>query len=80
MKFFKRMNKKEILNSKRAIILGFYTYMLISAINYFSYLLMEKDLISSPVVFWSGLLVFFGYGAFLNLKDKRKPGNESSGS
>lgn len=77
MKFFKRMNKKEILNSKRAAILGFYTYMLISAINYFSYLLMGKDLISSPIVFWSGLLVSFGYGAFLNLKDKRNLDNES---
>ena len=71
MKFFKRMTKKEILNSKRATILGFYIYMLISAVNYFSYLLMEQVLFSPPIIFWSGLLVFFGYELFLNLKDKR---------
>ena len=77
MKFFKRMNKKEILNSKRATILGFYTYMLFSSVNYFSYLLVEKDLLSSAIIFWSGLVVFFGYDAFLNLKDKRNSGYES---
>ena len=72
MVFLKRMNKKEISNSKRATILGFYTYMLFSSVNYFSYLLVEKNLLSSAIIFWSGLVVFFGYGAFLNLKDKRK--------
>lgn len=80
MVFFKPMNKKEILNSKKATILGFYTYMLVSAVNFFSYLLLEKDFISSPIVFWSGLLVFFGYDAFLNLKDKKNSGNKSPGS
>lgn len=78
--FFKRMNKKEILNSKKATILGFYTYMLITAVNYFFYLLFEKNLFSSAIIFWSGLLVLFGYGAFLNLKDKRKSGYKSPDS
>ena len=77
MVFLKRMNKKEISNSKRATILGFYTYMLFSSVNYFSYLLVEKDLLSSAIIFWSGLVVFFGYDAFLNLKDKRNSGYES---
>lgn len=80
MMFFRRMNKKEKLNSKRATKLGFYTYMIISATNYFSHLLMEKDLFSSPINFWSGLLVFFGYDAFLNLKDKRNLGYKVPGS
>lgn len=75
--FLKRMNTKEILNSKKATILGFYTYMLTSAVNYFTYLLFEKNLFSSAIIFWSGLLVVFGYGAFLNLKDKRNSGYKS---
>lgn len=77
MKFFKRMNNIEILNSKRAAIIGFYTYMLITAVNYFAYLLMEKDLFSSPIIFWSGLVVAFGYEALLNFKEKRKSGYKS---
>lgn len=80
MVFFKRMNKKEISNSKRATILGFYTYMLFSSVNYFSYLLVEKDLLSSAIIFWSGLVVFFGYDAFLNLKDKRNSDYKSPDS
>ncbi|ARK23892.1 hypothetical protein SporoP37_03705 [Sporosarcina sp. P37] len=71
MKLFKRMNKIELLHSKRAALLGFFTYMLITAINYFSYLLINKDLFSPPIIFWSGIAVFFGYDTFLNLKEKR---------
>ena len=71
------MQKKEILNSKRAALLGFYAYMLFSAVNYISYLMVEKNLLSSAVIFWSGLVVFFGYSAILNLKDKRSSSYES---
>ena len=80
MKLFRRMNKKESLNSKRAAILGFYTYMLMSAVNYFYYLLMENNFFSPPIIFWSGLVVFFGYEVFLNLNDKRKSGYKAPSS
>lgn len=80
MGFFKSMNKKESLNWKRAAILGFYTYMLISAVNYFHYISMEKDFFSSRSILLSGLVVGFGYEVFLNLKDKRKWGYKAPGS
>lgn len=66
------MTKTESLNWKKGAILGFYTYMLISAVNYFYYLLTNSDLFSPRLIFWSGLLVAFGYDIILNLKEKRK--------
>lgn len=80
MKFFKSMNKKESLNWKKAAILGFYTFLLLLTVNYIFYLRMDKDLISSRSIFWSGLVVAFGYDAFLNIKDKIKPGYKAPGS
>ena len=70
MKFFKRMNEKESYNSKKGMIFGFYTYMLISAVNYFYYLLTESGLFSPTIIFWSGLLACFAFEFILNLKDK----------
>lgn len=64
------MNEKESLNSKKGAILGFYTYMIISAINYFYYLFTNNGLFSPGLIFWSGLLVVFAYEFILNLKDK----------
>lgn len=80
MKLFKTMNKKESLNWRRAAILGFYTYLLLLTVNYISFLRMDKDLFSSHLIFWSGLVVAFGYDAFLNIKDKIKPGYKAPGS
>jgi len=45
--FFKRMNKTESVNSKRAAEAGFITYMLLTAINYFCYLLIEQTFLSN---------------------------------
>ena len=71
MMFFRRMNEKEKKNSTRAALLGFYTYMIVSFVNCFSYLLAGKELFSSAIVFWSGLLVYFGYSAYLDIRDKK---------
>lgn len=76
--FFRSMNKKESQNWKKGVVLGFYTYMLMLSVNYFYYLSMEKDFFSSHLIFWGGLLVAFGYDAFLNLKDRRKSSYKSS--
>lgn len=70
MKFFKKMNEKESFNCKKGITFGFCAYMLISAMNYFYYILTESTLISPPVIFWSGLLAFFAYECILNLQDQ----------
>lgn len=80
MKFFKSMNKKESLNWKRASILGFYTYLLLLIVNYIYYLRMDNDFFSSRSIFWSGLVVVFGYDTLLNIKDKIKLGYKASGS
>ncbi|WP_232321241.1 hypothetical protein [Sporosarcina ureae] len=74
------MNKKESLNWKKAAILGFYTFLLLLTVNYIFYLRMDKGLISSRSIFWSGLVVAFGYDALLNIKDKIKPGYKAPGS
>lgn len=70
MGFFKRMNEKESFNSKKAVYAGFYTYTMISAVNYFYYLATESGLFSPSVIFCSGLLAFFAFEFILNLKDK----------
>ncbi len=78
--FFRRMNEKEKKNSTRAALVGFYTYMIVSFINFFFYLLVEKELFSSAIVFWSGLLVYIGYSAYLDLREKKKSGCSRDGS
>lgn len=78
--FFRRMNEKQKKNSTKAALVGFYTYMIVSFINCFFYLLVEKELFSSLIVFWSGLLVYFGYSAYLDLRDKKKSGCSRDGS
>lgn len=70
--FFKRMNNKESAISKRAAVGGFYTYVLVTAVNYFYYIFMEETLLSPILVFWSGLSVFFVYDLVLNSKEKAK--------
>lgn len=54
MKSFKQMNEQESLNWKKGAIFGFYTYMLISAVNYFYYLLTKSNLFSPSFIFWGG--------------------------
>lgn len=71
MKFLKKMNKEESHNWKNAAILGFYTYMLITACNYFYYIAKENVLISPIIVFWSGLVIAFAYAYYLNRKDRK---------
>ena len=70
MVFFKKMSDKESFNSKKGISFGFYTYMLVLAVNYFYYLSTESGLFSPSFIFWSGLLAFFLFEFILNLKDK----------
>lgn len=74
MMFFKRMNKQELATSKRAAEVGFITYMLVTAGNYFYYLFTEHTLLSPTLIFWSGLAVFFLYDMILNVKEKRISG------
>lgn len=80
MKIFKSMSQKESLNWRDSAMLGFYTYMMITAINYFSYSFTEKNLIPANLFFLSGIVVAFVCDTFLNLKDKSKSSYKSLSS
>jgi len=72
MRLFKSMNEKESLNWKKGALFGFYTYLLITVINYFYYLTTENGLFSPSFIFWSGLLVAFVFEIIFNLKYKKQ--------
>ncbi|MFB5089603.1 hypothetical protein PGC35_20875 [Psychrobacillus sp. PGGUH221] len=72
MKFFRKMSKIESFNARKGLILGFYTYMLLLFLNYIYSLIYGNEPITSIVIFWTGLLVAFGYELILNLKPKMK--------
>ncbi|HLR68469.1 hypothetical protein [Virgibacillus alimentarius] len=75
MKLFKSMNERESLHWKKGAFFGFYTYLLISAVNYFYYLATENVLFSPTFVFWSGLLGAFVFELIFNLKYKYRSDN-----
>lgn len=75
MKFIKKMSESEQTNWKNGAVLGFYTYMLLLFINYISYLLSGSEPLTSGVIFWTGILIAFGYEFLLNLKSKNNVGN-----
>ncbi|ALC85558.1 hypothetical protein AM499_06790 [Bacillus sp. FJAT-22090] len=72
MKFFRKMSKIESINLRKGVILGFYTYMLLLFINYIYSLIYGIEPFTSIVIFWTGLLVAFGYEFILNLKSNMK--------
>ncbi|MBM7666043.1 mannose/fructose/N-acetylgalactosamine-specific phosphotransferase system component IIC [Solibacillus kalamii] len=72
MKFFKRMSKFEQSNWKSGAILGFYTYTLLLLFNYIYGLISGSEPLTSGVIFWTGILVAFGYELVLNLMAKKK--------
>ncbi|RDW14960.1 hypothetical protein CWR45_19510 [Oceanobacillus chungangensis] len=70
MKLFKSMTETESDNWNKSAILGFYTYMLILFIDQTYNLLFSSNLLSSSVIFWTGLLVAFGFQFILKLGTK----------
>ena len=72
MKFFRNMSKNEQNNWNKGAILGFYTYMLLLFINYTCSFISGMEPFSIVVVFWTGLLIAFGYDLILHLKPKIK--------
>lgn len=68
--FFRKMSDREVFNSKKGLIFGFYTYMFVSAIDYFYYLFKSSSLFSPIFIFWSGLFAFFMFDLVLNIKDR----------
>ncbi len=72
MKFFKPMTDKEKGNWTRGAVLGFYTYLLVLGLNEVYYLRFSKKILSSTMIFWSGLIVAFASELILNLIDRKK--------
>lgn len=72
MKFFKMMSKFEQNNLRKGATLGFYSYMLLLFINYIYSLLSKSEPFTSGVIFWTGLLIAFGYEFIINLKSTMK--------
>ncbi|RBP04840.1 hypothetical protein [Rossellomorea aquimaris] len=68
MQFFKTMSPKEKANWNKGLVLGFYTYMILLFINYISSLILGRDLFTSAFIFFTGLIIAFGYEAYLNVK------------
>lgn len=76
MKFLKSMSERESLNWKKGAIIGFYTYTLITAVNYFYYLVTGSSLFSPTFTFWIGLLAAFIFELIFNLKYKSQSNTE----
>ncbi|WP_347550036.1 hypothetical protein ABFG93_00495 [Pseudalkalibacillus hwajinpoensis] len=72
MSLFKSMTNRQMINWKKGAIVGFYTYLILLFVNYTHNLIFTDDFFSSAIIFWSGLIVAFGYEIVLNLNDKRK--------
>lgn len=70
------MSERESLNWKKGAIIGFYTYTLITAVNYFYYLVTGSSLFSPTFTFWIGLLAAFIFELIFNLKYKSQSNTE----
>ena len=70
--FFRKMTEEELVNMRKAIKPGFFTYMLLLFLDYSYSFMTGNELFTSFVIFWAGLLVFFGYEFILNVKSKRQ--------
>lgn len=66
MRFFRQMTVTESDNWNRGAILGFYIYMLLLGVNHVSGLLFSSYPFSPSFIFWSGLIVAFGWSFILN--------------
>lgn len=72
VKFFKKMSTLEYSNWKKGAIFGFFTYMLLLFINYSYFLIYESEPFTSGMIFWTGIIIAFGYEFILNLMVKIK--------
>ncbi|PID01581.1 hypothetical protein CSV67_13650 [Sporosarcina sp. P2] len=68
--FFRKMNDRQVFNSKKGLGFGFFTYTFVSGIDYFYYLFTSTGLFPPVFIFWSGLLAFFMFELVLNCKDR----------
>ncbi|MGF9891966.1 hypothetical protein ABEX78_25205 [Priestia megaterium] len=66
MKLFKDASKQEHQNWNKAVSVGFYILLLLLFVNTLMYAYNGAELVSSFSMFWTGIIVTFGYQFILN--------------
>lgn len=70
MKFFRKMDEREILRSRQGMIFGFFVYIFATGSQYFYFTLTDQSLFTPLTLFLSGLVGSFAFEAVLKLKKK----------
>ncbi|MCM3253586.1 hypothetical protein [Priestia aryabhattai] len=68
MKLFKDASKREHQNWNKAVSAGFYILLSLLFVNIIMHSYNGAELMSSLSVFWTGIIVTFGYQFILNRK------------
>ncbi|WP_368895411.1 hypothetical protein [Priestia megaterium] len=72
MKFFKDASKREHQNWNKAVSAGFYILLFLLFVNIIMYSYNRAELMSSLSMFWTGIIVTFGYQFILNRRSVSK--------
>ncbi|MGC9932380.1 hypothetical protein [Priestia aryabhattai] len=72
MKLFKDASKREHQNWNKAVSAGFYILLSLLFVNIIMHSYNGAELMSSLSVFWTGIIVTFGYQFILNRKSEEK--------
>ncbi|KLV31868.1 hypothetical protein [Priestia megaterium] len=72
MKLFKDASKQEHQNWNKAVSAGFYILLLLMFVNTIMYADNGAELVSSSSMFWTGIIVTFGYQFILNRRSVSK--------
>ena len=72
MKFFKDASKREHQNWNKAVSVGFYILLFLLFVNILTYAYNGAELVSSLSMFWTGIIVTFGYQFILNRREESK--------
>ena len=72
MELFEDASKREHQNWNKAVSAGFYILLLLLFVNIIMYAYKGAELVSSSSMFWTGIVVTFGYQFILNRKSEKK--------
>ncbi|MEI4525050.1 hypothetical protein [Priestia megaterium] len=72
MKFFKDASKGEHQNWNKAVSAGFYILLSLLFVNTIMYAYNGAELVLSSSMFWTGIIVAFGYQFILNRRSASK--------
>ena len=72
MKLFKDASKREHQNWNKAVSVGFYILLFLLFVNILMDAYNGAELMSSLSMFWTGIIVTFGYQFILNRREESK--------